>query len=60
MKHKIIVVINRYDIGVEHLPDDVEVEVRLYGDEALESHGAEQCRQDERGEWYVPYHFRGV
>ena len=57
MRRKIIIMVTDESVGVQGLPDDVEVEVRFYGTEQLERVGANEILQDETGRWYVAHVF---
>lgn len=59
MTHRIIVHVSDAAVGVEGIPDDAEVEIRLY-DGYMDWLPGQTRRQDERGDWYVAVGFRGL
>ena len=56
---KIIVNVTDESVGVENLPDNVEVELRDYREHRLEGTDGSSWAQDSESNWFVRHTFGG-
>ena len=57
MRRKIIIMVTDESVGVQGLPDDVEVEVRDYRSLSMETASGDQFFTDGQQRWYIRHTF---
>lgn len=57
MKQRIVVMITDSSVGVQDLPDDIEIEVRDYRSLSMETASGDQFFTDSQERWYIRHTF---